>query len=70
MCNEGKKEDSEEKKRKKKTVRMGEANNNPLKGQTANACKCGGNDHKRISSSRCPWRGFCRWKWPKIMRKE
>ncbi len=58
MRDEGKKEDSEEKERRKKTARTGEANNNPLTRRTSTECKCGGDDHKRISSSRCPWKGL------------
>ena len=57
MRDEGKNGDSEEKKRNKK-ARTGEANNNQLTRRTAKECKCGGEDHKRISSSRCPWRGL------------
>ncbi len=60
MGDEGKNEDREEKKRKKKTARTGETSNNPLTRRTANECKCGGDDHKRISSLRCPWRGLSR----------
>ncbi len=58
MRDEGKKEDCEEKERRKKTARTGEANNNPLTRRTSTECKCGGDDHKRISSSRCPWKGL------------
>jgi hypothetical protein len=57
MRDEGKNGNSEENKRKKK-ARTGEPNNNPLTRRTATECKCGDNDHKRISSSRCPWRGL------------
>jgi hypothetical protein len=57
MRDEGKNGDSEEKKRNKK-ARTGEANNNQLTRRTAKECKCGGDDHKRISSSRCPWKGL------------
>jgi hypothetical protein len=54
----GKNGDSEEKKSKKK-ARTGEPNNNQLTRRTAREqCKCGGDDHKRISSSRCPWKGL------------
>jgi hypothetical protein len=57
MCDEGKNGDSEEKKKKKK-ARTGEPNNNQLTRRTAKECKCGGGNHKRISSSRCPWKGL------------
>jgi hypothetical protein len=58
MRDEGKNGDSEEKKRNKKKARTGEPNNNPLTRSTPKECKCGGVDHKRISSSRCPWKGL------------
>ncbi len=59
MRDEGKNGDSEEKKRNQKKARTGEPNNNQLTRRTAREqCKCGGDDHKRISSSRCPWKGL------------
>jgi hypothetical protein len=61
MRNEGKNADSsEEKKRNKKKARTGEPNNNPPTQCTAKECKCGGDDHKQISSLRCPWRGLAK----------
>jgi hypothetical protein len=54
----GKNGDSEEKKSKKK-ARTGEPNNNQLtRGTAREQYKCGGDNHKRISSSRCPWKGL------------
>jgi hypothetical protein len=54
----GKNGDSEEKKSNKK-VRTGEPNNNQLTQRTAREqCKCDGDNHKQISSSRCPWKGL------------
>jgi hypothetical protein len=59
----GKNGDGEEKKRNKKKVRTGEPNNNELTRHTAKEqCKCGGDGHKRISSSRCPWKGLSKEK--------
>jgi hypothetical protein len=56
LRNVGKNGDSEEKKSNKQ-VRTGEPNNNQLTQRTAREqCKCGGDDHKRISSLRCPWK--------------
>ncbi len=31
--------------------------NNKLSWTSGEECKCGGKDHKRISSSKCPWKG-------------
>jgi hypothetical protein len=58
LRNVGKNGDSEEKKSNKK-ARTGEPNNNLLTRRSAREqCKCGGDNHKRISLSRCPWKGL------------
>jgi hypothetical protein len=46
-----------EKERRKKT-RTEKQNDNQRTRSLKNECKCGGIDHKRISSSRCPWKGL------------
>ena len=58
MRDENKDGQSEEKKRKKKRARTEPANDNQLTRTTRTECKCGGSDHKRITSLRCPWRGL------------
>ncbi len=58
MHDENKDGQSEEKKRKKKRARTETANDNQLTRTTRTECKCGGSDHKRITSLRCPWRGL------------
>jgi hypothetical protein len=58
MRDENKDRQSEEKKRKKKRARTETANDNQLTRTTRTECKCGGSDHKRITSLRCPWRGL------------
>jgi hypothetical protein len=58
MRDESKDGQSEEKKRKKKRARTETTNDNQLTRTTRTECKCGGSDHKRITSLRCPWRGL------------
>jgi hypothetical protein len=47
-------EESEDRPRKK--VRR--QDNNQLTQMSSEGCKCGGRDHKWISSSKCPWKGM------------
>jgi hypothetical protein len=58
MRDDTKNEDSEERKRNKKKARTAKQNNNTLTGQAGKECKCGGDDHQRVSSVNCPWKGL------------
>jgi hypothetical protein len=60
MREERKEEDGEERTRKKKKTKTGNERNNALTRQTKRQCKCGGDDHRRITSLKCPWYGLSR----------
>ena len=57
MRNDDEEEDGEPGTKKRKRRRK---DNNTLTRSSGEECKCGGKDHKRISSSKCPWKGQSR----------
>ncbi len=51
---------NEEEDDKERTKNRARTDNNKLTRKSGEECKCGGKDHKRISSSKCPWKGQSR----------
>ena len=51
---DGNDEEGEEPKKK----RARKQGNNKLTRKCSDECKCGGRDHQRTSSSKCPWKGL------------
>jgi hypothetical protein len=55
----GENEETEESERpKKKRAKGTHDNNNKPTRKSKEECKCGGKDHKRPTSSKCPWQGL------------
>jgi hypothetical protein len=52
--------DDEEEDGESRTTKRARKDNNTLTRSSGEECKCGGKDHKRISSSKCPWKGQSR----------
>jgi hypothetical protein len=74
MHDEGKDEESEERKRNEKKARTDKKGNNPLQRVAKTECKCGSKDHRQMSLSRCPWKGLLKeevaWNYEKRLSKQ